>query len=48
MTTMKTSMICKICGSYDDWRVIETRFGGLVFRTFLLHFIFDAGTAVFN
>ena len=35
MATMKTSPICNIRGSYDDWRVLGTRFDGLVFRTFL-------------
>ena len=29
---MKTGMICNIRGSNDDWRVIGTRFVGLVFR----------------
>ena len=35
MATMKTGTICNIHGSYDDWRVIGTRFDGLVFRKFL-------------
>ena len=35
MATMKTGMICTIRCSYDDCRVIGTRFDGLVFRTFL-------------
>jgi len=34
MATIKTSMICNIRGSNDDWRVIGTCFDGLVFRTF--------------
>jgi len=32
---MKTGTICNIRGSIDDWRLIETGFDGLVFRTFL-------------
>ena len=35
MATMKTGPICNIRGSNDDWRVIWTRFDGLVFQTFL-------------
>ena len=35
MATMKTGTICNIRGSNDDWRVIGTRFDGLVFRTSL-------------
>jgi len=35
MATMKTGTICNIRDSNDDWRVIGTRFDGLVFRTFL-------------
>ena len=33
MATMKTGTICNFRGSYDDCRVIGTRFDGLVFRT---------------
>jgi len=35
MATMKTGTICNIRDSYDDWRVIGTRFDGLVFWMFL-------------
>jgi len=35
MATMKAAGFANIRGSYDDWRVIGTRFDGLVFRTFL-------------
>jgi len=35
MATMKAGTICHIRGSYDDWRVIVTRFDGLVLWTFL-------------
>jgi len=35
MATMITGTICNIHGPNDDWRVIGTRFDGLVFRTFL-------------
>ena len=35
MATIKTDTICNIRGYYDDWRVIGTRFDGLVFRKFL-------------
>ena len=35
MATMKTVPICNIRRSYDDWKVIGTRFDGLVFRMFL-------------
>ena len=35
MATMKTGTSCNIRGSNDEWRVIETRFDVLVFRTFL-------------
>jgi len=50
MATMKTGTICYIRGSNDDWRVIGTRYDGLVFRTFLSEncYTFDAGSVVFN
>jgi len=53
MATIKTSMICNIRGSNDDWRVIGTCFDALVFGINisvreLLNFIFDAGSVVFN
>ena len=48
MATMKTGMIYNIRGSNDNWRVIRTRFDGLVFQISLLHFIFDTGSVVFK
>ena len=37
MATMKTGTICNIRGSNDNWRVIGTRFDGLVVRTYFGH-----------
>ena len=52
MAIMKTGKICNISGSYDDCRVNGTRFDGLNILDIsvweLLHFIFDAGSVVFN